>query len=229
MNMQDLRRDIRHAGLGGALFDVVYRAFNRPARLMVLQMMTLTPESLAPGFLEEDRWRPSFLDERRLRSLARDPANELDEAFLDRALEKGDRCMAILEGDRLAAYGWYSDRETEVSPGLALSFAPGWTYMYKGFTHPAYRGLRLHARGMASALIACAEEGRHGLVSFVEANNYNSLRSVHRMGYRDVGRILVVGTRGRHWIAQSPGCRRLGLSLHRVTASPVAARAVSRV
>ncbi|MGH9868779.1 MAG: GNAT family N-acetyltransferase [Candidatus Polarisedimenticolia bacterium] len=214
MNLQDLRRDIRNAGLGGALFDIAYRFINRPARFMVLQMMILTPESLAPGFLVEDDWRPRFLDERTLRRHAQDPMNEMTQRFLDQALEKGDRCMAILDDDRLAAYGWYSSKETAVTEDLALRFAPSWVYMYKGFTHPEYRGLRLHARGMASALMSYAEEGRRGLVSFVEANNFNSMRSVHRMGYRDVGRIVVMGALGRRWVLASPRCRALGLSLH---------------
>ena len=213
MNLQDLRRDIRNAGLRGALLDIAYRLVNRPAKVMVLQMMILTPDTLSPVILIEDKWRPRFLDEDTLRRLARYPMNEMNQRFLDQALKKGDRCMAILDDDRLAAYGWYSNKETAVTEDLELLFSPGWIYMYKGFTHPDYRGLRLHARGMASALMSYAKECHLGLVSFVEANNYNSLRSVHRMGYRDVGRMVVVEVMGRRWIQASTPCRAYGLSL----------------
>jgi hypothetical protein len=56
-------------------------------------------------------------------------------------------------------------------------------FMYKGFTRPEYRGQRLHAVAMANALMECAKEGRRGLVCFVEANNFNALKSCYRMAW----------------------------------------------
>ncbi|HKY34215.1 MAG TPA: GNAT family N-acetyltransferase [Candidatus Polarisedimenticolia bacterium] len=217
MNIQDIRRNIRNAGVAGAVFDLGYRIANRSGRLMVLQMMKVTMESLDPEFLARgapwERFQGSFLDEAAVRRHGIDPANEMAPRFLEEALAKRDRCYALMDGDRLAAYGWYSTRETALGDGLTLSYGPQWVYMYKGFTHPAYRGLRLHARGMAGALQATASEGYRGLLSFVEANNFSSLRSVHRMGYRDIGRIVVLGILGRHWISVAPECRPYGLEL----------------
>lgn len=117
--------------------------------------------------------------------LARTHANthELSAAFLRRAELRGDRCYAMFDGDALASYGWYSDLPCEIEiEHLVLHFDPSYTYMYKGYTVPAYRGARLHAVGMCQALRAFTAEGRAGLISYVQSNNFASLRSAARMG-----------------------------------------------
>src|SRR5437667_315175 len=83
-----------------------------------------------------------------------------------------------------AAYGWYASAATPVAPGLVLHFAPGYVYMYKGFTHDLHRGKRLHAIGMTRALQHYRSSGFKGVVSYVESSNFDSLKSCARMGYR---------------------------------------------
>src|SRR5699024_6299583 len=123
--------------------------------------------------------------ESRLWQLARDPENALDASFLNEALAKGDRCYAILDGERLAAYGWYSRQPTRIDPPeLLLGFDAGYVYMYKGLTRHEYRGQRLHAIGMNRALQHYLEQGAKGLVSYVESTNVDSLKSCFRLGYR---------------------------------------------
>lgn len=95
----------------------------------------------------------------------------------------------------LTSYGWYSTRPTEAGPGLVLHFDPAYAYMYKGFTLPRFRGHRLHAIGMASALEAYTREGSKGLVSYVESSNFASLRSCVRMGYQTFGHVVFVKTK----------------------------------
>jgi hypothetical protein len=46
-----------------------------------------------------------------------------------------------------------------------LEFDKAYMYMYKGYTHPNYRGQRLHAIRMTWALLACLERGFTGLIS----------------------------------------------------------------
>jgi hypothetical protein len=85
--------------------------------------------------------------------------------------------------------------------------------MYKGYTHPKYRGRRLHAIGMTRALQAYQERAYKGLISYVESNNYSSLKSVYRMGYVDFGRIYVARIFGRYYLWATPGCRAFGFEL----------------
>ena len=148
-----------------------------------------------------------------MREYARDPLNEMNDQFLDNALAKGDRCFAILDGDILASYGWYSNNATSISDELVFRFSADWIYMYKGFTRSDYRGLRLHALGMALALREYSKYGFRGIVSNVEANNYNSLKSVHRMGYHDIDKILALKLFGKYWIRTGQRCKSYGIEL----------------
>jgi hypothetical protein len=184
-------------------------------------------EDVDGTFLElPPTYRAGFLDAATLREYAGQPEYDLPESFLRRALSVNDECFAIREGDRLAAYGWYSSSRNHFSEELTLHFDAAWVYMYRGFTHPAYRGQRLHAVGMTRALHAYQARGFKGLVSCVEARNAASLKSVYRMGYRDFGTIYgirlgrLLGVRhstsrvlNHQIIYCTPGCKAFGFWL----------------
>jgi hypothetical protein len=136
--------------------------------------------------------------------------HDLDAAFLEAAAQRGDRCHAMFDGEALAAYGWYTDRPTPIDEHFLLHFDPSYTYMFKGYTVPAYRGKRLHAVGMARALRAFTEEGQRGLVSYVLSNNFASLKSTARMGYRVFGDVYLARVAGRGFAHATAGCRAYG-------------------
>lgn len=214
MKIQDLQLAIKNAGIRGACYDLAYRVGKKLVRLTVLQGMTVTPASVDRSFLEGNpKYTHGFLDEATLRRYAKTPGLELDDAFLDQVLPTGDRCYAIRDGDVLAAYGWYSRNPTPIDDALTLHFDPRWVYMYKGFTAHAYRGQRLHGVGMAKAMMAYVGEGCLGIVSQVERNNFSSLKSVHRMGYVDNGRLRSWRLLGRWHVGATAACAPFGLKL----------------
>jgi RimJ/RimL family protein N-acetyltransferase len=173
------------------------------------------------------QYQAGFLDADTIWRSVRDPDNDLDEASVRRSLAAKDECFAIREGDRIAAYGWYSRAGySHVSDTLQLHFDPQWVYMYRGFTHPAYRGQRLHAIGMTMALAAYRERGAKGIVSTVEARNEASLKSCARMGYKEfgtiyevrVGKLFGISQPGHAWLRRhlafrTPGCEAFGFWL----------------
>jgi len=174
------------------------------------------------------KYQAGFLDTETVWRYAGQPEYDLPESFLRRALGVNDECFAIRDGDTLAAYGWYSSSANHFSDDLTLHFSPRWVYMYRGFTHPGYRGQRLHAVGMTMALDAYKARGFEGLVSCVEARNTASLKSVYRMGYHDFGTIYglrlgrLLGLRhatqrmlNHQFIYCTPGCRTFGFWLER--------------
>lgn len=217
MKLKDLQLTIRNAGMRGAWYDLGYRIGKKAVRLLVLQGMVLTPETLDRSFLEGNpRYGHGFLTAEQLRAFAEVPGLELDPAFVTQALARGDRCYGIVDpkdGGTLASYGWYSTQPTPIDDALTLHFAPGWVYMYKGYTGHAYRGQRLHAIGMARSLMAHVDLGLRGIVSQVERNNFSSLKSVHRMGYVDVGRVRAWRAWGAWHIRADRGCAAYGLRL----------------
>jgi hypothetical protein len=197
----------RTFGFRSGNYGLAYCLFNRLAFYKVLQGMTVTMESLDQKYLDGNQeYRCVFISEEETHSHSQDPVYGMTDQFIGRAMLKGDRCYAILDGDRLASYGWYSDQPTLINSELRLHFKPGWMYMYKGFTHPDYRGQRLHAIGMARALQTFVEQGYQGLIAYVETCNFASLRSVDRMGFRNFGRVVICKAFGTYFIRTDKSC-----------------------
>jgi len=214
MNLDTVKGNIKNFGLPKALADVGLRAANRVVPFKIIKGVCI--ENVDPAFLEcGAAYQGLFLDESMLRGFSADAENELPSEFLDDALEKGDECYGFLAGSELAAYGWYSTKPTTLElPGLELRFSDQYVYMYKGFTSPRHRGQRLHAVGMTRALESYLARGYRGIVSYVDWNNFGSLKSCYRMGYRDFGNIAIAGVGTRYVLHHDAGCDRYEFRLH---------------
>jgi hypothetical protein len=208
-----IRASVRRDGPYGMLYVHAFRALNRVVPFMILKGIYL--EDVEPQFLKApDGYVGMIMPEELLRRFAADPENEMSTSFLDAAKERGDRCYAILHGDKLAAYGWYARSATPIGiDDLSVCFRRDYVYMYKGFTHEAHRGKRLHALGMARAMRYFQEHGCRGLVSYVESTNFASLKSCYRMGYKAFGSIYLVKLGTRYFALSSPGCARFEFSV----------------
>lgn len=208
-----LARTLRQFGVVSVLHDLALRAVNRLVYFRVLEAVGI--ETPHPKTLERrPEYSYGFLGRALILAFACDPQYEMSARFLEEVLAKGDRCYGIVHGEILASYGWYSTKPTvALTDDLELTFDPAYVYMYKGFTHEAYRGQRLHAAGMAHALQEYRAEGSKGLVSYVESNNFTSLKSCSRMGYVAFGRAVVLRAGGRYFVGVSKGCRERGFEL----------------
>ena len=219
-NLRKIFSEVRRKGVSAALHDLSLKAVNAVVLFKILRGVFI--ERFDPAFLiSPERYTPLFLPAETIRNFARDPENGMPEDFLAEALSKGDECFGFLDGERLAAYGWYSFTPTRIDPAdLLLRFGGDYVYMYKGFTHPRYRGQRLHAIGMTMALREYLSKGRKGLVSYVESNNFDSLKSCHRMGYAEFGSVYVMKLLGRYFTYSSRGCRRFGFRVEPIPLRP---------
>jgi hypothetical protein len=210
MDLSEFKRNIKQFGASKALEDVALRALNLGVFFKVLKGVKV--DTVHPEFLKcDEKYRGMFLSESMLNEFAERPEYELSRKFLRQALGKGDQCYGFLDGDSLAAYGWYSNKPTEIDPPeLVLHFNDQFIYMYKGFTHVNYRGQRLHAIGMTRALEAYLARGFKGIVSYVEWNNFASLKSCYRMGYMHFGNIYATRLFNHYFLHSDAGCQRYG-------------------
>ena len=202
-----VRENIRKYGVRATLHDIECRVINKIAYFGVMEGMTVRLQDVKdPTFFEAQGFDARFVTADELAKFACEPACDISVDFLHKARARGDRCYALFDGELLAAYGWYSDLPTPIDEHFVLHFDRAYTYMYKGHTLPAYRGKRLHAVGMCRALRALTEEGKKGLISIVFSNNFASLHSVTRMGYRIFGEVYLFRA-GNHCFAYSTnGC-----------------------
>ena len=208
----EFRSQVSAFGFWSALRAFTFRAIQRVIDFKVLRGMCITV--VAPAFLELPAGMSAdFLDRDTLRRMTAEAKYDLTAEFLDDALGKGDACYAIVDGDEPAAYGWYAHSPTLMSDGMLVQFDPAYVYMYKGLTLDAYRGRRLHAIGMTRALAAYQARGFKGLVSYIESDNLNSLKSAYRMGYVDFGRVFIIRVLGRRVTFRTPGCAAFGFGI----------------
>jgi len=221
MHLDDIRRQIKRLGLITTLKDLTLRGLNRFHLAKVLKGVRI--DQVDPEFLRcEQKYQWLSLSEEALRELTQGhPEYEMSEKFLRQTFAKGDECFGFLDGDILASYGWYSSQPTAIdAPGMVLHFDPRHVYMYKGFTHVKYRGQRLHAIGMTRALEAYLAQGYQGLLSYVEWNNFASLSSCYRMGYKDIGNVYLVRLFGHNFTFADRGCAKYGFRLEHAGAVP---------
>jgi hypothetical protein len=206
---------MRRHGLPSYLHGLGVQALNSIVPFKILRGVFV--DRADPAYLEcPEPYQASFLSAQALQDYAGDAATEMSPRFVEDAVRSGDQCYALTEGEKLAAYGWYSTRPTPIGyAGLVLHFAPGYVYMYKGFTDARHRGKRLHAIGMTRALEHYLAKGYGGIVSYVESTNFDSLKSCFRMGYRAFGSVFVVRLFGRYFAFSSPGCKPFGFRLER--------------
>ena len=224
MDRTQIHRSIENFGINRTFRDLGLRALNRIVFLKILKGVTISKPD--PEFTRcPDNYRGLFLERPMLMKFAADPQNELTEEFTRDALLRGDECYGFLDGDTLASYGWYSKLPSAIEPPeLILHFDDRYIYMYKGFTHPNHRGMRLHAAGMTRALQTYLGRGYKGIVSYVDWNNFGSLRSCFRMGYTEFGTILATRPFGFFLVWSSAGCEPYGFRLEyaKACAAPLA-------
>jgi hypothetical protein len=206
-----IQENMHKYGVGAALHDIECRAVNKIAHFRILKGMTVRMQDVKdPGLFEAQGFEARFVGENELAKFACEGTHDFSVEFLREARARGDRCYGLFDGDALAAYGWYSALPTPIDEHFVLHFDNAYTYMYKGYTVPAYRGKRLHAVGMCRALRAFTEEGKKGLISYVFSNNFASLHSVVRMGYRIFGEVYVIRAGSHSFVYATRGCRDYG-------------------
>src|SRR5258708_4816483 len=184
MRLKQIVENAERFGAGKAFQDLALRGLNVAVPARILKAIKI--EAVHPEFLQYDQpYQGEFLSQALLTEVIRDrPEYEMSESVLREAFAKGVERCEFLDDPVLAAYGWYSNKPTAIHPPqLTLHFDNRYIYMYKGFTHVKYRGQRLHAIAMTRALEAFLAKGHKGIVSYVEWNNFSSLKSSYRMGY----------------------------------------------
>lgn len=207
--LADFRRERARFGLRSTLREFAFRSIHHVVSFRVLRGIYLAAADARftecpPGFTGD------FLSRETLQRVSLDRRYDLPPEFVDDALGRGDVCYGILDGERVASYGWYTDAPTKINDDLWLHFDEAYVYRYKGLTLEPYRGRRFHAISMARTLDAWRRRGYRGMVAYVEANNLSSLKSVYRLGYVTFGRVFILRILRRYFIFNSPGCKPFG-------------------
>jgi len=182
-------------GTKGAIFKTLDVVLHKAFRASVHTVVWLDIKSLAEMAPPDPQFTFRFLTPDEVATYAKDPNYYINAALADGVRARRELCFAALAGDRLAAFGCYTleSVKPEQAAGAAMSFPADVAYMSYGFTHPDFRGARLHGLIMGLALQELAKRGVTKLVSIVAWTNWASLKSCDRLGYLNVGNMITVG------------------------------------
>jgi hypothetical protein len=134
---------------------------------------------------------------------------ELVRGFVDEAFLRGDSCFGIIQEGELISYGFLTSQTTYFVDTLWVHFGSPSRYLYKCFTHPAFRGRRLNHEIAKAARLSVKEK----ILVTIEPHNTNSIRSFVKMGAQDFGWTAALSLFGTDLVFSSPACRIFGLSL----------------
>lgn len=149
------------------------------------------------------------LDRSDLLRLAGDPVYDFSLRFLQRLESRDDLCFAAFASGQLVSYGFFSAAPTDIDEYLRFHFPIRWIYVYKGFTHPGWRGRRLWPFVLLNALPALLEwlgpvNEPAGLVTLVLSDNRSSLKALGRIGFRLESQFPILRMRRRPWLISLP-------------------------
>ncbi len=190
----------RHLGLRRTVLRSAYVAINQVLRVSIFEACTLRPDDVNRDLLRQDTLECRFLAAAEMLRFVSELEGS-EKQTLSRAAECGDLCYGVLDGNRLTNMGLFSNQPTPLLGDLEIHFDPAHWYMYGGWTHPAYRGRRLHARSVLGGALELFDRGAPALVTVAEMTNYPSIVSALRMGWRRSGKLYCVGA-GR-WVVYS--------------------------
>lgn len=213
IKLDSIKKNIQHHGIYNVLYHYSLKLINKFMFINVLTCIVISRVKESSLKLDS-KYEHGFLNNDKLIDFSNNEEHELPQDFLESAISKGDECYAITEKEKLASYGWYSNKETQTNvQQLLFCFDPKYIYMYKGLTKKDYRGQKLHAVGMTWALNLYLEKGFSGIVSYVESTNFDSLKSCWKMGYEKVGVIYIFKIFGKVFHYPSTSCKRLSIRL----------------
>jgi GNAT superfamily N-acetyltransferase len=125
------------------------------------------------------------LDRADLARYSREALYEISPRFLDGIAGRDDLCVAAFSGHDLVSYRFFALQPTDVDARLRFHFPPGWIYAYKAFTHPSWRGRRLHRELFLGSLpeVEQWKPAPLGFVTLVMSDNESSAKALARVGF----------------------------------------------
>jgi GNAT superfamily N-acetyltransferase len=140
-----------------------------------------------------------------LLAAAEEYPDQLSASFVEEAMSRGDYCVAAFDQAQMVAWAWASFDLAPHGDGLWVKVEPPYSYGYKWYTKPEYRG-----RGIILQLTVLRdkigrEAGRTHNIGFVETHNYASWRSTRRLGSHMVGYAGYFKLFGKPYPFRTPG------------------------
>ena len=199
-----IRQDIEYFGIACAIYDVVVRLLGRFMFVKILRVLALS--SITTEHILPSNYRFERIPGEQLPALSKNKEYGLNPVLLQELARGENVCFGIYDGETLANYLFIFLTPVLMSDDLEVIFSSRCAYLCAAFTHPAYRGLHLNSIASGLAFKQYSELDVEALLAYVESNNFSSLKSFRRIGWRTIGTVHIVHLFGRYFIRNGPGC-----------------------
>ncbi|MDX1383816.1 MAG: hypothetical protein R3190_09260 [Thermoanaerobaculia bacterium] len=207
-------RYARHLGWGRTLARACYLTLNRVVDAQVFDCLSMVAGEENEAYVDAGAFEARVLEPDEVGRLTADSGSglrPLEET--KRALCEGDLGYALLASGRPVHVSLFSPRPTRLTGDLYVRFPSPWWYMYGAFTHPDFRGRRLHAVGVVRGFRELQRRGVERMLCVCEWTNYRSRVSAMRMGWQPCGRVWRLGVGGRSRLGASREARAVAMRL----------------
>jgi hypothetical protein len=213
MNLHQLRADAAHSGWIRALLARMIWRLQLHLGLFLFRG-NVRPFPRSPGEAAPPQGiTVRVLGLQDLLEAAPDAELELDVEFIQSALARGDLACGAFDGGRLVGYSWRTASTVPFYHGLWIKTGGAFHYVYKSFTHPAYRGRRIHIAITRLADQHSLERGHAAELGFIEISNMLSFLAAKSLGRRKVGYAGYLKLFGYFITFRTAGVRKIGAEL----------------
>jgi hypothetical protein len=194
MGLEYIRSYISWHGHFKTAFRFLYRFTNKIFALRIFHCLTIDSDKVhRKQIAVHNQFKFTLFEHTFLEKICEIDEYRLPLEILNNARINNDICTGFVSDGNLAAYNWFTKEKVDLLGGkLKVKFSNEYIYAHKGFTHPKYRGNRLHGAGLIETLKLLSRNNCKGIVGIVEANNFDSLKSAYRMGFEEFGKIFCI-------------------------------------
>ncbi len=190
-----LRTNARYHGWRaafGLLALGVMRGFVTFERVLLYELPGLPQGRHCPG---PDRVRLATADE--VKALLPDPElrfGKMSESKVDRLYEDGHRCVLNLAVDKVVGYAWLGFSDIDIPQvGLTVERLEHEGYVYKGFTHPDFRGQGAADERYLFWMQYLLARGKRSAVAYFSFDNPATRTRVRKLGLQCLGTVTLLG------------------------------------
>jgi len=111
----------------------------------------------------------------------------LNRDFIKAAIARGDLAFGGFDGSRLVTYVWRSSTSAPHKDGMWVRVSRPYSYAYKSFTRPSYRGRHLAPAILLFSDAQMSQLGYTHRAGFVSLSNYSSVAAGKYMETKPIG------------------------------------------
>lgn len=106
---------------------------------------------------------------------------------LQRCAQEGDECFSAWAGNRLAFFGWIQFKYRRPVPMTQIPLGSGRAYIYRCFTAPEFRGLRIYPAALSFGCRGLEKRGFRRVFIDHAWNNEASRRGIEAIDAKPIG------------------------------------------